>query len=209
VDVSFERQLFSSLLDIVPPGVDEVFAVFRIMDLLADRSQQVVIDMAPTGHALELLRLPARMLHWSRLLLKTLAAHRTLALARDVAVQIAEFGQRARELAQMLKDAGQSRLWVVMLAEALPDRETERLMRALRELELPVAGLFVNRVLFPEDIRQCVRCRRARQWQLAMLRKISRTRRGAGEIYVIRNFSSEVAGKSGLRAFTSELWEVE
>ena len=45
------------------------------------------MDMAPIGHALELLRMPERILAWPRPLLKTLATHRTLALARDAAVQ--------------------------------------------------------------------------------------------------------------------------
>ena len=34
VDLSFDRQVISALLDIVPPGVDELFAIFRILDLL-------------------------------------------------------------------------------------------------------------------------------------------------------------------------------
>jgi arsenite-transporting ATPase len=206
LDLSFERRLFSALLDIVPPGVDEVFAVFRIVDLVAGR-QRAVIDMAPTGHGLELLRLPDRMVHWSRLLLKSMAAHRTLALARDVAVEIAEFGQRARDLAGLLKDGGRSRLWVVMLAEALPDRETERLVKKLAELKLPVAGLFVNRVLFAEEIGSCARCLRARRWQMSTLRGLSRRAR-RGPMYVIRNFPSEIAGKSALRRLTSELWQL-
>jgi len=207
VDVSFERQLFSALLDIVPPGVDEVFAVFRIMGLLGGDSKHVVIDMAPTGHALELLRMPERMAHWARLLLKTLAAHRTLALARDVAVDVAEFGQRARELGAWLQDEKRARLWTVMLPEALPDRETERLFRALRDLQLPIAGLFVNRVLFPQDVSRCPRCRRARLWQLGTLKKLG-GKLHAGRIYLVRDFPAEIAGKSGLRSFTSELWRL-
>ena len=72
-------------MEVVPPGVDEVFAIFRIMELLRVAGESAgpqhrpgLIDMAPTGHALELLRMPERMLLWSRLLLKSLAAHRTL-----------------------------------------------------------------------------------------------------------------------------------
>src|SRR5205807_2980407 len=61
IDLTFERQLLSELLEIVPPGVDEVLAIFRILDLLSQGSK-VVIDMAPTGHALELLRMPERIL---------------------------------------------------------------------------------------------------------------------------------------------------
>src|SRR5437763_1522757 len=128
VNLSFDRQVISALLDIVPPGVDELFAIFRILDLLEVPGQKVIIDMAPTGHALELLRMPERILLWSRLLLKSLAPHRRMSLARDVAVQIATLSHRVRELAGMLKDGRSSRVVPVMLAEPLPDRETIRLL---------------------------------------------------------------------------------
>ena len=127
MDLSFERDLFLAVLDVVPPGVDEIFAAFRILDLV-DRGGRVQIDMAPTGHALEVLRTPARLLGWARVLLKTLAHHRTLPLARDAAVEIATVSQRVRELAATITDAKRSQVWVVMLAEPLPDRETRRLL---------------------------------------------------------------------------------
>ena len=56
VDLTFEKEVFAALMDVVPPGVDEVFAIFRILDLLEAKQGSVFIDMAPTGHALELLR---------------------------------------------------------------------------------------------------------------------------------------------------------
>jgi arsenite-transporting ATPase len=206
LELSFERRLFTALLDIVPPGVDEVFAVFRILDLLATGAQTVIIDMAPTGHALELLRLPERMQLWSRLLLKTLAAHRKLALAQDVAVEIAAFGQRVRELAALLKDSQRARVWTVMLPEPLPDRETQRLRQQLAGLGMAGGPLLVNRVLFPDDPGNCRRCRRTRQWQLATL---ARLRQGSdfAEIYVLKNFAAEIAGKQGLQNLTAKLWQ--
>lgn len=205
VELSFERRLFSALLDIVPPGVDEVFAVFRILDLLAAGSQKVIIDMAPSGHALELLRMPERMQLWARLLLKTLAAHRKLALAQDVAVEIAAFGQRVRELAALLKDSQRARVWTVMLPEPLPDRETGRLRRDLAALNLAAGPLLVNRVLLAAEVGRCARCRRARQWQLATLARLQ-ARGHFAEIFVLKNFPAELAGKQGLARLTARLW---
>ena len=95
-----------------------------------------------------------------------------------------------------------------MLAEYLPDRETERLMNDLEKLQLSSRSLFVNRVLFPEDIGQCRRCHHARAWQLATLAKLRRRYR-AVNIYVIRNFPNEIAGKNALRSFTGELWRMQ
>ena len=137
-----------------------MLAIVHIMDLLGGDSKRVVIDMAPTGHTLDLLRTPQRILAWTRLLLKTLAAHRTLDFARDAGVKVAELGQRVRELLDLLKDPERSCIYTVMLPEPLPDRETERLMHDLGKLGLPSNSMFINRVLFVADTGKCQCCRR-------------------------------------------------
>jgi arsenite/tail-anchored protein-transporting ATPase len=205
VDLWFERRLFEQLLESVPPGVDEILAIFRILDLLGDEAKRVVIDMAPTGHAIDLLRTPERILVWTRLLLKTLAAHRKLAVVQDAGVEVAELGHRIRDLVKLLGDSESVRVYTVMLAEALPDRETERLISDLKSLKLPLGPLFVNRLLFSQDVGKCLRCRRAREWQRATLSKLSKRFPGM-KILVARNFPGEIAGKKGLRCFTGELW---
>jgi len=206
VDLSFEKKVFAALMDVVPPGVDEVFAIIRIIDLLESNPGRVLIDMAPTGHALELLRMPERILLWSRLLLKSLAAHRTLSVAQDVAVELADLGQRVRKLLAMMRDPRQSRLWTVMLAEPVPDRQTQRLLAALEELEMSVDSVFVNRVLV-EPERDCNRCSRAREWQLETLRGLQR-KYAKHRIYVLREFAAEIAGPAALKEFTGELWRI-
>jgi arsenite-transporting ATPase len=207
VDLSFEKEVFAALMDVVPPGVDEVFAIFRILELVESRPGRVLIDMAPTGHALEMLRMPERILLWSRLLLKSLAGHRTLSLAQDVAVELAELGQRVRKLLEIMRDPRQSRTWVVMLAEPVPDRQTQRLLAALEELGMTVGSLFVNRVLM-EIEESCRRCGRLRQWQLATLRGLKR-KYGKYRTFVLRDFPAEITGAAALRRFTGELWQIE
>jgi arsenite/tail-anchored protein-transporting ATPase len=203
LDLSFERDLFLAVLDVVPPGVDEIFAAFRILDLV-DRGGRVQIDMAPTGHALEVLRTPARLLGWARVLLKTLAHHRTLPLARDAAVEIATVSQRVRELATTLTDPKRSEVWVVMLAETLPDRETRRLLTALKEMNTPVAGVFVNRVLM--DAGNCMHCQRKQSWQRQTLTTL---RDWKLPVFVVPEFNEEIAGKRGLQRLTKSLWRLQ
>jgi arsenite/tail-anchored protein-transporting ATPase len=213
IDLSFERQLFAELLEIVPPGLDEVLAIVRIMELVEGNSERgqsakVIIDMAPTGHALELLRTPERILIWSRLLLKSLAAHRKLALARDAAVKIAELQLRARDLATALKSGEQAAIFGVMLAEPLPDRETERMLHELEEIGLSTKALFVNRIIFARDAGKCARCLTALRWQQSVLMRLRR-RYPAKEIFVIRDFGHELAGQKELQQLTSELWRLQ
>lgn len=205
LDLTFEKQVFAALMEVVPPGVDEVFATFRVLDLLESGEGRIFIDMAPTGHALELLRTPERMLLWSRLLLKSLSAHRTLALAQDVAVELASLGQRLRSLLGMMKDAKSSRVWAVMLPEPVPDRQTRSLLSAVKQIGIRVDSLFVNRVLLGET--KCGLCSRRRQWQMATVQEIRRTYRGH-RIYLAPEYPQEIAGAPALKKFTSQLWQI-
>ena len=210
LDLSFDRRLIEALLDIVPPGVDELFAIFRLLDLLESapaRQQKLVLDMAPTGHALELLRMPERMLGWSRLLLRILAHHRGLALAQDLAVEIAELSQRVRKLAAMLKDRRKAQAAVVMLAEPLPDRQTARLISELNQLKVHMPAVFVNRVRMEES--RCRHCQIARRWQLHTLAGLRDRLKFRGEIFVIPNFPGELAGRRGLQSLIQEIWRLE
>ncbi len=205
LDLSLDRNFLLALLDVVPPGVDEIFAIFRIVDLLRSGGR-VVIDMAPTGHALEVLRTPERLLAWARVLLKTLAAHRTLAIAQDAAVEIAALSQNVRELAAMLRDAKRCRLVLVTLPEPLPDYETHRLLRALEDLKAPLGAVLVNRVLMG-DVGRCARCKLATEWQSASLASLHRQLKG-GEIFVTREFDEAIAGAKQLQQFTREIWRL-
>ncbi len=205
IDLSLDRKFLLALLDIVPPGVDEIFAVFRILDLLG-AGGRVIIDMAPTGHALEVLRTPARLLAWARLLLKMLAAHRSLPIAQDAAVEIATLSQNARELSGILRDEKRSSVVVVTLPEPLPNYETQWLLAALKELRAPVRSVVVNRILTINP--RCPRCNLAAQWQAFSLAKLRREM-GRIDVLVARECNQPIAGAQALRGFTRELWRMK
>jgi arsenite/tail-anchored protein-transporting ATPase len=205
VELSFEHEMISALLDIVPPGVDEIFAVFKLLDFIETRDLALVIDMAPTGHALELLRTPERLVVWTRLLLKSLAQHRTLPLAQDLAVEVASISQRARELAALLKTKKRASFFVVMLPEPLPDRHTGRLLNNLRELGLVPQAVFVNRVLLGKGSRACPRCSMARSWQLATL---SRLQANKLPHYAVPDYPGHISGAAGLKRLSQRLCQI-
>ena len=205
VELSFEHEMISALLDIVPPGVDEIFAVFKLLDFVESRDLALVIDMAPTGHALELLRTPERLVVWTRLLLKSLSAHRNLPLAQDLAVEVASISQRARELAELLKDAKSTSTFVVMLPEPLPDRQTSRLIESLNDLKMKPHAIFVNRILPPAETKSCRRCTLARAWQLSTLAQLQSA---TNTYYAVPDFAGQISGAAGLAKLTRRLWRL-
>jgi len=110
----------------------------------------------------------------------------------------------------MLRDRKRSQVWPVMLAEPLPDRETSRLLDAMKALGAGATAIFVNRVIFVEDAGDCPRCTLATILADADARRNRKAVRiGSAKIYVIfRNRPFEIAGKKALKEFTQELWQL-
>ena len=75
---SGESQLTADeLMDLAPPGVDELFGMLSVFDARAEL-RVIIVDTAPTGHALRLLEMPETAREWVQLLLRVLLKYRSL-----------------------------------------------------------------------------------------------------------------------------------
>ncbi|MFC7157902.1 ArsA family ATPase [Halomarina halobia] len=154
------------------PGSDEIAALEFIGEYAeADAWDYVVFDTAPTGHTLRLLTLPDVL----RESLSTVGKvrgqlRRLVASARSVVFgpaallrpgrepdEVDALRERMERVAALLRDPERTDFRVVLLPETLAIEETRRLVERLREFDVPVDTLLVNRVL--EDVDEnCDRC---------------------------------------------------
>jgi arsenite-transporting ATPase len=159
-DVAYDREVVRELMDLAPPGLDELFGVLTLVDSLLRPAPPpydlVVLDTAPTGHALRLLAMPAGALDWVHALLAILLKYRAVLGLGELASDLLEVARELRALSALLRDSARTRVVVVARPAALPRLETIRLLRGLRRLAIPVGGLVVNAVTPPG----CARCRR-------------------------------------------------
>ena len=65
----------AELMDLAPPGIDELFGILSVVDARADYDA-IVVDTAPTGHALRLLEMPDAAREWVQVLLRVLLKYR-------------------------------------------------------------------------------------------------------------------------------------
>jgi arsenite-transporting ATPase len=142
------------------PGTLESALVDRLADLVATcpaEHDRVVVDTAPTGHALRLLALPEVLAGWIRGLVRQRERARGVDrmlrnLAGDDAAPDDPVLRRLRDHESRLVEL-RTRLerdaWFVpvVLPERLPIAETERAVAALEAASLTVGPLVVNRVL--------------------------------------------------------------
>jgi arsenite/tail-anchored protein-transporting ATPase len=141
------------------PGLEDVAVFDRVMSLVLEPPRGcdlLIVDTAPTGHALRLLAMPEALADW----LHALAARRREIVEEDEATREApdadpvlaslqSRGDRVRAFHQRLTDAAAAGFVMVLTPERLPVEETKRAVDALEKMGVSIPGVVVNRVLPP------------------------------------------------------------
>jgi arsenite/tail-anchored protein-transporting ATPase len=146
------------------PGVDELMAWMRIGELAEESpSAIVIVDTAPTGHTLRMLRSAEHFREFAAALDSMQSKHRDMVRqftrrdARDALDDfIDEFEQRARRRREMLTDAKQSAFIAVALSEPWVVEQTKRLVDEVKRDGIDVPFTILNRTAADCD---CARCR--------------------------------------------------
>jgi arsenite-transporting ATPase len=177
-DIAFDRAVVRDLIDLAPPGLDELFGILAVSDALfgaaGSRRDVVVVDTAPTGHALRLLRMPDEALAWVRALLAILLEYRKLIGLGDLGADLLDTARDLRRLAELLRDPALTRVVAVARPAALARLETRRLLAGLDGLHIPVGAVVVNAVA-----GTCAHDAHARE-QAQVLEALRRDGRSAG-----------------------------
>jgi arsenite-transporting ATPase len=178
-DVAYDRAVVRQLIDLAPPGLDELFAILAVIEALRPatpdgpaRYDTVVVDTAPTGHALRLLQMPVAALEWVHALLAILLKYRKVVALGELAADLLEVARDLRELQTLLHDPARAAFVAVTRAAELPRLETERLLDRLGELAIHVPALIVNHVLTRAG---CARCRTVARGEHAAMTALSRS----------------------------------
>lgn len=151
-----DRSDVDGLVDAALPGVDEIFALLALADLLGDSSspyRRVVVDTAPTGHTLRLLALPETFSALVSMLDLMQDKHRFMVRAlthryrRDRADEfIADMRARIDGLRRVLAQGESLAALLVTRPEPVVEAESRRYVEQLRALHIRVAAVIVNAV---------------------------------------------------------------
>lgn len=161
LELLVERGSFVQGEDLTPvwdlgwPGLDELMGVLEIQRILRQQeADRVVVDMAPSGHTLNLFGLMDFLDNFLSALDLFQEKHRVISqslagrYAEDEADQfLLEMRTDLTTGRQLLQDPDRTACLVVGIAEPMSYLETRRFLEALAQLHIPVGGMFVNRIL--------------------------------------------------------------
>ncbi len=147
IDASQDRAVLQRLIDLAPPGIDELAAVIEVVDA-ADSSGRrlIVMDTAPTGHALRLLEMPALVHDWTKVVMSILLKYRSVASLEEVGPLLVKLSQGLGRLRTLLADHRRTCFVAITRAAGLPHEETLDLLRRLDGLGIRVPAIVVNAV---------------------------------------------------------------
>jgi arsenite-transporting ATPase len=157
MSVSYDSEAMRQLIEIAPPGADELFAITRLADLAAGETR-VVVDTAPTGHFLRLLDLPQQAGEWVREFMRLLLRYKDLVPPGSLGEELVRASRALKELDETLH-SDRASVIVVTRPEPIVVAETKRLIDTLQQRGISVGGVIANYVT-PQNQCKCDRTMR-------------------------------------------------
>jgi arsenite-transporting ATPase len=160
--IAHDTEAMQRLIEIAPPGADELFAITRLADLTSDPTLAgVIVDTAPTGHFLRLLDLPREAGEWVHEFMRILLRYRDLIPPGSLGEELVRASRALKELEATLRSE-RTAIMVVTRPERIVLAETKRLIDDIRGRGIRIGGVIANYVT-PENGDACDRSMRAHE----------------------------------------------
>ncbi len=169
--IAHDSEAMRKLVEIAPPGADELFAIIRLADLIADQSQQaILVDTAPTGHFLRLIDLPRTAGEWVKEFMRILLRYRELIPPGSLGEELIRASRALHSVDETLRsdDCG---VIVVTRPERVVIAETKRLIDVVQRQGMHVTEVIANYVAPPTD---CSCDRSMRSYEFDSLAQLGR-----------------------------------
>jgi arsenite/tail-anchored protein-transporting ATPase len=173
-DVPFDRQVMERMLDLSPPGLDEIMALMQAMEFLENGRYDIfILDSAPTGHLLRLLELPELVDQWLKTFFGFLLKYNLAFRFPDLSQQLVRISRNLKLLRNLWRDPARAALCVVSILTEMAFQETGDLLAVCDRLEVPAPVLFLNQATPPA--RDCLLCAALNRRETLMKEKFRQT----------------------------------
>lgn len=199
LEIQFDREAMRELVELTPPGIDEIAALGTISDLIeADRYDTIVLDTAPTGHLIRFLELPQLALAWIRTFIKLLLKYQNVVRATDVAEELVALSKNLKRVLALLTDPKLCEFVGVAIPERMSLAETIDLAKKLDQLEVPMTQLLVNGVVPETAVEKCEFCAARRKLQKKSIKAFIEEFGRVARVYVASQQPNEIRGPRSL-----------
>lgn len=184
MDLTFDREVMEKLLDLSPPGLDEVMALTWVMALFnEDRYDTFILDSAPTGHLIRLLETPEIIDQWLKAFFHLFLKYRRIFRLPRISDRLVRISKDLKIFRALMKESTRSGLYCVTIPTEMAFEETKDLMSASKRMGVHVPLMFLNLVTAEND---CALCRSLHKREMQVKEKIQKTFKRIQHITVYR-----------------------
>lgn len=202
-DLTFDRVVLERLMDLAPPGLDEIMALTRIMEFLARASYDLfILDCAPTGHLIRLLELPDLINDWLKTFFNLFIKYERVLRLPGFADELVGISRNLKKLRGLLQNPAASVLYAVSIPTQMALEETKDLVAACDRLGVAVPCVFLNMMTPPGDCPLCASLRRRERVVAESLRRMFPAKQ-----HTLIYRQEEVAGLERLEEFGRYLYQ--
>ena len=156
VRVRFDFEILDQILDLAPPGLDEMLALIEAVKAAqGDEFDPVILDTAPTGHLLRFLSMPQPVRDWYLALARMVIKYHEVFRVDRLGALVARLARQIREVRAWLNDPANAEFIAVTIPEAMAVKETERLLSSLAALDISCQQVLVNMIVPASDCSLC------------------------------------------------------
>ena len=189
MSVAYDTDAVQKLIEVAPPGADELFAITRLADLIADEAiAEVIVDTAPTGHFLRLLDLPATAGEWVREFMRILLRYRELIPPGSLGEELVSASKSLKAIDEALHH--DAKVMVVTRPERIVVAETKRLLAELERRGIAIGGVIANYVTPDTDCKCDRSMRKYEEAALAELPAVTRIERRDAPVTALADLQS-------------------
>jgi len=207
MQIQFDREAMRELVELTPPGIDEIAALGTISELLDEnRYDTIILDTAPTGHLIRFLELPEVALSWIRTFMKLLLKYQNVVRATEVAEELVALSKSIKRVLALLTDQETCEFTGVAIPERMSLEETIDLAKALEKLKVPLRKILINCLVSEDAAKHCRFCRVRRKAQLEVANEFcAKFRRRSIDIFVAPQQPYEITGAKALESHLASL----
>jgi arsenite-transporting ATPase len=203
LDLTFDREVMERVMDLSPPGLDEVMALTLAMGFLAEDQYQVfVLDSAPTGHLIRLLETPELIQQWLKMFFNLFLKYKRVFRLPGVSEQMIRISKDLKRLRALLKDFDRSALYAVTILTEMAFQETADLVDACRRMGINVPALFLN---LATPASECPLCSALYRNEEQIRKKFERTFPGKSQVLV--RYMGETRGMKQIEVLGEALYD--
>ena len=204
VDIKFDREIMTELVSVSPPGLDEIMAMGEITDFVKEgKFDLYILDSAATGHLIRFLELPHLLREWLKVIFRLLLKYKGVIKLTKMAEEMVDTSRKVRMVQTLLTDSKKTEFVAITIPEEMGLAESDRLLKSLKNLNIPCNFLIINMIVSPTG---CNFCNLKMKEQQKYIREVKGNRYSGYYINEVPLFAHNIKGIDELRELSLVLY---